>query len=80
MLYGRRRIGKTALLHHWAEHSGLPFTYYAAKKEPAPLQRRKLFAGLLGMNPGSPTNPTFERWSDLWRATASFLDGKRHLC
>ena len=27
MLYGRRRVGKTALLRHWAEQSGAPFTY-----------------------------------------------------
>jgi AAA+ ATPase superfamily predicted ATPase len=79
MLYGRRRIGKTALLHHWAEGSGLPFTYYAAEKEPAPLQRRKLFATLLGLSPGAPTNPAFESWSDLWRAAASYLEGKRHI-
>jgi AAA+ ATPase superfamily predicted ATPase len=79
MLYGRRRIGKTALLHHWAEGSGIPFTYYAAEKEPAPLQRRKLFATLLKMNPAAPTGATFESWSDLWQATASYLDGKRHI-
>jgi len=27
MLYGRRRVGKTALLRHWAEQSGTPWTY-----------------------------------------------------
>ena len=27
LLYGRRRVGKTELLKHWAEQSGLPFTY-----------------------------------------------------
>ena len=48
MLYGRRRIGKTALLQHWAAGSGIPFTYYAAAREPAPLQRRKLFASSWG--------------------------------
>jgi AAA+ ATPase superfamily predicted ATPase len=30
LLYGRRRVGKTALLRHWAEHSGLPWTYWMA--------------------------------------------------
>lgn len=37
MLYGRRRVGKTALLLHWAEQSSLTFSYFAAEKEPAPL-------------------------------------------
>jgi lipocalin len=37
MLYGRRRVGKTALLRAWAEQSGLPFTYWVAEKDPAPL-------------------------------------------
>ena len=33
LLYGRRRVGKTVLLRHWAEASeasGLPHTYWAA--------------------------------------------------
>jgi AAA+ ATPase superfamily predicted ATPase len=30
MLYGRRRVGKTALLRAWAEQSGLPFTYWVS--------------------------------------------------
>lgn len=51
MVYGRRRVGKTALLRYWAEQSGLPWTYWMAQKEPAPLQRRRLVAALLGRNP-----------------------------
>jgi len=43
MLYGRRRVGKTALLRFWAEQTGLPFTSWVAEKEPGALQRRKLF-------------------------------------
>jgi AAA+ ATPase superfamily predicted ATPase len=27
LLYGRRRVGKTALLRHWAEQSGVPWSY-----------------------------------------------------
>ena len=45
LLYGRRRVGKSALLRHWAEQSGAPFTYWVAEKGPAALQRRQLFAG-----------------------------------
>ena len=54
MLYGRRRVGKSTLLQHWIEQSGLPFTYWAAEKEPAPLQRRKFFAQLLREDPDLP--------------------------
>jgi hypothetical protein len=55
LLYGRRRVGKTVLLRHWAENSGLSHTYWAAEKEPAALQRRKLFARVLASSqPGQP--------------------------
>jgi uncharacterized protein len=79
MLYGRRRIGKTALLRHWVEQSGLPFTYWVAEKEPALLQRRRLLAQLLRTDPTSPTTPTYDSWSDLWRAAATILANNRHI-
>jgi AAA+ ATPase superfamily predicted ATPase len=79
MIYGRRRIGKTALLRHWVEQSGLPFTYWVAEKEPALLQRRRFFAHVLRADPTSPTTPTYDSWSDLWRAAATVLANKRHI-
>jgi AAA+ ATPase superfamily predicted ATPase len=79
MLYGRRRVGKTALLRHWAEQSGLPWLYWMAQKEPAPLQRRKLFAQILNRNPLAPSTPTFESWSDLWEASAPLLTNRKRL-
>jgi AAA+ ATPase superfamily predicted ATPase len=27
LLYGRRRVGKTELLKHWAQQSGIGYTY-----------------------------------------------------
>jgi len=30
LLYGCRRVGKTALLRHWASQSSLPWTYWMA--------------------------------------------------
>ena len=48
LMYGRRRVGKTVLLRHWAEQSSADHTYWAAEKEPAALQRRKLFARFTG--------------------------------
>ena len=77
LLYGRRRVGKTVLLRHWAEVSGWPHTYWAADKEPAPLQRRKLFARVMGVEPARA--PTFDTWADCWQAIAVFLGDRRHI-
>jgi len=71
LLYGRRRVGKTVLLRHWAEHVEVSHTYWAAEKEPAALQRRKLFARLLGVEPARAA--TFDSWADCWQAIAAFL-------
>ena len=79
LLYGRRRIGKTALLRHWAEGSGVPWIYWMAQREPAALQRRRLTAALLGRNPAATDTPTFDSWPDLWDAAARILGGQRQL-
>ncbi len=73
LLYGRRRVGKTLLLRTWAEQSGLPYTYWAAEKEPAALQRRKLYARILGVSFSQA--PTFGSWSELRLAVAAVLPG-----
>lgn len=65
LLYGRRRVGKTALLHHWAAQSGLPYTYWVAGKESAALQRRSFFARMMGMPEEQAT--AFDSWSGLWQ-------------
>ena len=65
LLYGRRRVGKTALLHHWAEQSGLPYTYWVAGKESAALQRRSFFAKMMEMPEEQAT--AFDSWSALWQ-------------
>jgi hypothetical protein len=63
LLYSRRRIGKTELLLHWSQQSGIPTTYWTAEKEPAALQRRKLFAALTAMP--LQYSPIFASWSEL---------------
>lgn len=77
LVYGRRRVGKTVLLRHWAEETGWPHTYWAAEKEPAALQRRKFFARLLGVEPAQAA--TFDSWADCWQAAAAFLSDRRHI-
>jgi AAA+ ATPase superfamily predicted ATPase len=79
MLYGRRRVGKTALLRYWAEQSGAPFTYWVAAREPAPLQRRKLFTELLRTTGTNLPTPDVESWSDLWDAVATLVRDQRQL-
>lgn len=79
LLYGRRRVGKTALLRHWAEGSGVPWTYWMAQREPAALQRRRLTAALLGRNPAATDTPTFDSWPDLWDSAARILGNQRHI-
>ena len=77
LLYGRRRVGKTVLVRHWAESTRLPVTYWAAEREPAPLQRRKLFAKML--NIGAAQAPAFETWADLWNAFAQMVAERRQI-
>lgn len=80
LMYGRRRVGKTALLAHWARHSGLPYTYWVADKEPPAAQRRSLFARLMDMPEEQVTS--FDGWPAFWRWFVQYLnnsDDKRIL-
>jgi uncharacterized protein len=71
LLYGRRRVGKTELLKHWCQQSGIPYTYWAADKEPAALQRRSFMAAMLDMPEEQAT--AFDSWPTLWRWLAPRL-------
>ena len=71
LLYGRRRVGKTALLKHWATQSGLPFTYWSADKESASLQRRSFMSTMLDMPEDQATS--FQSWPALWHWLAPRL-------
>jgi AAA+ ATPase superfamily predicted ATPase len=77
LLYGRRRVGKSELLLHWAEQSGLKYAYWEAIKESATMQRTHLFARLLGLPPGSA--PIFNSWVDLWESAAKMLGAERQI-
>lgn len=78
LLYGRRRVGKTALLRHWAAQSGIPWSYWMAQKEPADLQRRRLAATIRG-RPPSASGPTVPSWSDLWDDVAALIRDDRRI-
>lgn len=77
LLYGRRRVGKTALLQQWTQQSGIATTYWTAEKEPAALQRRKFYAALAGL----PVNqaPVFASWAEVWMAAATMVADQRHI-
>lgn len=86
LMYGRRRVGKTELLLHWAEQyvqqSGSSYTYWEAVKENATQQRARLFAKLLDVPVTAA--PVYRSWPDLWDAAAPLLQskgisGKRHV-
>lgn len=77
LIYGRRRVGKTVLIRRWAEQSGVSFTYWAAGKTTAALQRRQLYAKLLDVKEAQA--PNFTSWSELWDAVAALLGAKKHI-
>jgi AAA+ ATPase superfamily predicted ATPase len=60
ILYGRRRIGKTTLLLHWAQESGLHFTYWVANRLSPALQLRSFSRALYNTeHPDTPANADF---------------------
>lgn len=69
MVYGRRRVGKTTLLLHWAEQSGLSYLYWVARRETAEATRHSLARALwrwaypaeLDVQP-----PSFNSWEALF--------------
>jgi len=71
LLYGRRRVGKSALLRHWVEYSGLSATYWLADKESPALQRRQLYAAVAQVPPAEA--PLMESWQEFWDWLASHL-------
>ncbi|MEM7800694.1 MAG: ATP-binding protein [Chloroflexota bacterium] len=77
LLYGRRRVGKTHLLRRWAELSGIPFTYWAAEKEPAANQRRKLFAKVFQQS--FRFAPILPSWQETWDAIAERIGQEKHI-
>ena len=78
VLYGRRRVGKTALLRQWASQSDIPWSYWMAQQEPAMLQRRRIAAPLRGRSPAA-TGPAFASWSDRWDAVAALIRDDRRI-
>ncbi len=79
LLYGRRRLGKTTLLQHWARYSGFNTTYWLADQGPPALQRRNLYAAVSGVKAAEA--PLLESWSQFWEWLADHLQQQysRHI-
>jgi AAA+ ATPase superfamily predicted ATPase len=61
ILYGRRRVGKTTLLLHWAQQeSGVPFVYWVANRLSPALQLRSFSQALYNAaHPETPADAEF---------------------
>jgi uncharacterized protein len=74
VLYGRRRIGKTALLAHWIERSGRRALYWVATPS-SPLVQLRSFSQAVynAANPDAPAQEdfTYTTWEQAWRQVAN---------
>ena len=79
-IYGRRRVGKTTLILQWAQHSGLPYLYWVARRETADAARhslaRTVWAWAYPDTP-NPEPPRFDSWEILFREMARLLGDKK---
>lgn len=79
MVYGRRRVGKTTLLTHWAKQTGLPMLYWVAKKDPRELLMSNLARAIYGWQYDTDaTIPIMPQdWEQVFRMLAQAV-GNRH--
>lgn len=71
LVYGRRRVGKTWLLRHWAENSGLPNFYWVAPRTTVDNLRTELVRELWQWETPDreiETAPRYDSWNDVFRA------------
>ena len=80
VLYGRRRIGKTALLAHWAERTGHRALYWVATPSSALAQLRSFSQAVYNFaNPDAPAPDdfTYVTWEQAWRQAANLAKDQR---
>jgi AAA+ ATPase superfamily predicted ATPase len=77
LLYGRRRVGKSELLLQWVTQSGLPYTYWAAEKMSAAMQRQHFYSRLLSVP--IDTAPVYRSWTALWEAAVRLLEDQQRI-
>ena len=69
LIYGRRRVGKTTLVRHWAQRSGLPTFYWESPRSTAENVRASLLRELYLWSGERvvETRPRAEDWLDVFR-------------
>lgn len=80
ILYGRRRVGKTTLLLHWAQESGLPFVYWVADRLSPALQLRSFSQAIYNkMYPDTPADAGFaySTWEMAFQQAARMAADRR---
>ncbi len=80
ILYGRRRIGKTALVTHWGERLGEPYLYWMATQTSATNQLRNFSQVLFQfLNPGVAVTPAFSypSWDAAFAEVARYAANQR---
>ena len=80
LVYGRRRVGKTYLLRHWAENSGLPYFYWMAPRTTAENVRTDLVRELWRWETPDrevETAPRYDNWTDVFRALRRVVGQRR---
>lgn len=71
LVYGRRRVGKTALLRHWTTRSGVPTFYWTAPRTTPDNLRTELVRELWrweSPDKETETAPRYDNWLDVFRA------------
>lgn len=81
LVYGRRRVGKTTLLLHWAQQTGRPVIYWVAKRDLPALVRQGFTRALWAWAypPGGLTGepdlaaPRYESWEQVFEMAARLI-------
>jgi AAA+ ATPase superfamily predicted ATPase len=74
LVYGRRRVGKTTLILHWAQQTGRPVIYWVATRDtPAQVRLGLMRALWTWAYPGSQAVPRLDTWADVFEAAAQII-------
>jgi AAA+ ATPase superfamily predicted ATPase len=80
ILYGRRRVGKTALLVHWIQQRGIRALYWVATPDSALAQLRSFSQAVFSFGRPNVTVPesfTFGSWEQAWEESARLAEQER---